>query len=161
MNLKRLWQRLAEAGTRDGADLPDVEVGSVTEDSRRVGPGALFVASKGLRADGHDFAAQVAAAGAVAIAGDREGLATLGGLAYVYVREPHRAAALAAHALAGDPSRSMTVIGVTGTNGKSSTIALAASVLERGVEAVVVTAAGVGSIAHLRRADLPASPPDA
>ena len=129
MKLKTLWKRLAEAGADENSALPDVEVTSVTEDSRRARRGGLFIASKGAAVDAHDFAEQVAASGCVAIAGTRAGLTELAGLPYLHVSEPHRAAALAAHALAGDPSREMTVIGVTGTNGKSSTIALIASVL--------------------------------
>ncbi len=130
MQLKTLWKRLAEAGVVDGAGLPELELCAVTEDSRCARPGGLFIASKGAHVDGHDYAEAVAAAGCVAIAGTRENLSELAGLPYLRVADPHRAAALAAHVLAGDPSRDMTVIGVTGTNGKSSTIALVAAVLE-------------------------------
>ncbi len=107
---------------------PGFEVGSVTEDSRRVRPGTVFVAVQGEHTDGHDFATQ-AAAGAAAFVGGREGLVELEGRPYFSVREPRRAAALIAHALAGHPSRGQIVIGVTGTNGKSSTVFMTQSIL--------------------------------
>lgn len=108
---------------------PDFTVESVTEDSRRARPGALFVASPGVRADGHDFAAAAAAAGAVAVAGSRAGVAEMAGLPYLRVAEPRIAAGLAAHALKDNPTRKLRVVGVTGTNGKTSTACLVQSVL--------------------------------
>jgi UDP-N-acetylmuramoyl-L-alanyl-D-glutamate--2,6-diaminopimelate ligase len=105
-------------------------VAHVTEDSRRVRPGSLFVAVSGGRTDGHDFAQGAADAGAVGILGDRAGTEALCGLPYLGVRHPRRCAGLIAHALAGEPTRALTVIGITGTNGKSSTAALTASIVE-------------------------------
>jgi len=111
-------------------NLPDAGVACVTEDSRRVVPGAIFVAAPGARSDGHDYAAQAAERGAIAVLGSRHGIDTLCGLPYVYTPSPRKALGLLAHALRGNPSRGMTVIGVTGTNGKSSTVAMIARVLE-------------------------------
>jgi UDP-N-acetylmuramoyl-L-alanyl-D-glutamate--2,6-diaminopimelate ligase len=111
-------------------DLADFEVGAVTEDSRRAGPGTVFVAVCGDHVDGHVYAEGAVAAGAVAIAGDRSGLETLSGVPYLRVDSPRRAAALLAHALAGNPSKELTVIGITGTNGKSSTACLTQSILK-------------------------------
>jgi UDP-N-acetylmuramoyl-L-alanyl-D-glutamate--2,6-diaminopimelate ligase len=103
---------------------------SVTEDSRRVRPGAVFVAAPGAHADGHDFAAQAAAAGAVAIVGGRDGLAELCGLPYLRPADPRTAPGLLAHALAGNPTTRLRVLGVTGTNGKTSTAHLVRAVLD-------------------------------
>lgn len=108
----------------------DVLVTSITEDSRRVVPGTVFVATAGEHVDGHLFAAHAVVAGAVAILGDRPGLRQLYGAPYVRVPQPRKAAGIVAHALAGYPSRGMTVIGVTGTNGKSSTVLLTQRILE-------------------------------
>ncbi len=104
-------------------------VSSVTEDSRRVHPGAVFVASPGEHADGHDFAVQAAAAGAVAVVGGRGGVDELCGLPYLRVADPRAAAGLLAQALAGNPTARLRVLGVTGTNGKTSTAHLVRAVL--------------------------------
>ncbi len=102
----------------------------VTEDSRRVRPGSLFVAVAGLHGDGHEHAESAAAAGAVAIAGERTDVHQLAGLPYASVRHARRAAGLTAHGLAGRPADHMTVVGITGTNGKSSTVALTNAIFE-------------------------------
>lgn len=115
-----------------GAELPggvQFTVSSVTEDSRRVRPGAVFVASPGGHVDGHDFAAQAAASGAVAVVGARKGGGELCGLPYLHAEDARTAAGLIAQALAGDPTARLRVIGVTGTNGKTSTCHLTRAVL--------------------------------
>jgi UDP-N-acetylmuramoyl-L-alanyl-D-glutamate--2,6-diaminopimelate ligase len=106
-----------------------LDIARVTEDSRRVQPGALFVATSGGRSDGHDFAAQAVEAGAVAILGGCEGVSQLAGVPYLYHPHPRRALGLMAHRLVGDPSEAMCVVGVTGTNGKTSVVTLIAHVL--------------------------------
>lgn len=102
----------------------------VTEDSRRVRPGSLFVAVAGTHGDGHEHAEHAAKAGALAILGERGDLSSLAGIPYAQVRHARRAAGLAAHALAGNPASGMTVVGITGTNGKSSTVALADAIFQ-------------------------------
>lgn len=109
----------------------DPEIRAVSEDSRRVTPGALFVAVPGGQRDGHEFARQAIANGAAAIMGDRvdgplsqEEAGLWNGVPYVATPHPRYASGIMAHALAGDPSRKLTVIGVTGTNGKTSTAVL-------------------------------------
>ncbi len=104
-------------------------VAAVTEDSRRVVPGTLFVAVGGGRADGHDYAEAAANAGAAAILGDRADLTELHGVPYIFVAHPREALGVLAHHLAGDPTKAMTVVGITGTNGKSSSVVLAQHVL--------------------------------
>lgn len=110
--------------------LADTTVSGVTEDSRRARPGIIFVAAPGVRSDGHDYAAKAVELGAVAIMGSRPGLDGLRGVPYIYTDSPRKALGLLAHELHGNPSRRMTVIGVTGTNGKSSTVAMVHRVLE-------------------------------
>jgi UDP-N-acetylmuramoyl-L-alanyl-D-glutamate--2,6-diaminopimelate ligase len=126
VNLKELAQILrcetpAEAGTA---------VTVVTEDSRRARPGAVFFALPGERADGHDFARKAVEAGAIAVVGGRTGLKEFAGAPYLCVANPRAALGEAAQALAGYPSRAMTVIGITGTNGKTSSVRLTHHVLE-------------------------------
>ncbi len=111
-------------------EVSDALVEGITEDSRRVRPGYVFVAAPGVRSDGHAYVEQAAAAGAIAIIGDRPGTVEIEGLPYLSVKSPRAALGLIAHALAADPSKSMTVIGVTGTNGKSSSVLMTRHVLE-------------------------------
>lgn len=109
--------------------LPDFECTGVTEDSRRVMPGFLFVAVEGEHVDGHAYVTDAVARGACAVLGNRPGVKTLAGAPYLYAKEPRKAAGILAHAFAGDPTQNMTVIGITGTNGKSSSACLTQSIL--------------------------------
>jgi UDP-N-acetylmuramoyl-L-alanyl-D-glutamate--2,6-diaminopimelate ligase len=102
----------------------DVPVASVTEDSRRVKPGTVFAALPGEHVDGHDFVQAAADNGAIAIIGSRPGLETMAEIPYLYAENPRVAEGIACHALAGDPTKDMNVIGVTGTNGKSSSVVM-------------------------------------
>jgi UDP-N-acetylmuramyl-tripeptide synthetase len=108
-------------------DWTDVEVAAVQDDSRRVAPGTLFVAIEGLTVDGHDFAAGAEERGAVAVVGSRvlKGL----GVPVVVVEDPARVLALCAARLAGDPASAMTLMGITGTNGKTTTTYLMEAIL--------------------------------
>ncbi|MCX5770579.1 MAG: UDP-N-acetylmuramoyl-L-alanyl-D-glutamate--2,6-diaminopimelate ligase [Candidatus Hydrogenedentes bacterium] len=110
--------------------LSDRTVYGVTEDSRRVMRGSIFVAAPGVRSDGHDYAARAVELGAIAVIGSRPGLDALCGVPYIYTARPRSALGLIAHELRGNPSRRMTVIGVTGTNGKSSSVVMIHRVLE-------------------------------
>jgi UDP-N-acetylmuramoyl-L-alanyl-D-glutamate--2,6-diaminopimelate ligase len=97
----------------------DVEITGLTADSRRVKPGFLFAALKGVAAHGRDFVEKAKASGAVAVlsAGD---LGFDPGVPHVIAPEPRAAFALAASAFY--PRRPGTIVAVTGTNGKSSTV---------------------------------------
>jgi UDP-N-acetylmuramoyl-L-alanyl-D-glutamate--2,6-diaminopimelate ligase len=96
----------------------DVDVSGVAYDSRRVRRGDVFFALAGTHQDGAAFARQAVAAGAIAVVGD--GL-SVNGATVVQVPDPRRALALAASRFHGDPSRSLEVVAVTGTNGKTTT----------------------------------------
>lgn len=106
-----------------------VPVAAIAYDSRRVAPGAVFVALKGLRADGGAFADQAVARGAQAIVSEspRPEAATT---AWITVSDARLALALLADRFFDHPSRRMPVIGVTGTNGKTTTSYLLASILD-------------------------------
>lgn len=113
-----------------------VGVTQVTADSRAVTPGSLFVAVKGGTADGHRYLADAFARGAAAALGTvspdelaAQDIALPSGLAYVQVENSRVALAEAAAALHGFPSRGLTVIGVTGTDGKTTTSTLIESIL--------------------------------
>jgi len=104
------------------------DVRAVVHDSREAGPGDLFVAVRGLRADGHDFAAAAAARGA-AVALERP-VPLPAGSAWLRLADSRLGLGELAAALHGRPARRLRVVGVTGTAGKSTTTHLTASALE-------------------------------
>ncbi|MSO56628.1 MAG: UDP-N-acetylmuramoyl-L-alanyl-D-glutamate--2,6-diaminopimelate ligase [Acidobacteria bacterium] len=109
--------------------IPDAEVRSLAYDSRQVEPGALFVALKGLKASGANFAADAVLRGAVAVVADQPA-AAVGALPWIDVTDARAAMATLAAEFYGHPSRSMSVVGITGTNGKTTTAYLLRSVFE-------------------------------
>lgn len=98
-------------------------VHKVEHDSRRVGPGDLFIAVPGLTVDGHDYADRAAAAGALAVVGERPLVLERAGarVPFFQVEDSTRALGLISSALHAHPSRELVLAGVTGTNGKSTT----------------------------------------
>jgi UDP-N-acetylmuramoyl-L-alanyl-D-glutamate--2,6-diaminopimelate ligase len=96
------------------------EVQSVTMDSRAVGPGALFACVVGASSDGHDFAPVAVSAGATALLCERRLDLSV---PQIVVTSTRPALALVADALYGHPSHDLTIAGVTGTNGKTTTCA--------------------------------------
>ena len=109
---------------------PATEIAAVTEDSRRAGPGSLFVAVRGEHVDGHTFITEAVVRGAVAIVGSHPEASEALHVPFFCVSEPRKATGIIAQALAGNPSRAMTVIAITGTNGKSSTAFMVQAVLQ-------------------------------
>lgn len=107
---------------------PDVRA-PIAENSRAVEPGGLFVARTGRSSDGHAYIDAAAARGAVAVVGERAPGAVSGSLPYVQVADAGLALAHLAAAYHGFPSRQLVVIGVTGTDGKTTTANLIHSVL--------------------------------
>lgn len=93
----------------------------ITTDSRTAGPGALYVAVRGSEADGHRFVADAVGRGAVAVVVEQRVDTPV---PQVLVRDGRRAALVLARAWHGDPAAALTLIGITGTNGKTTTTAL-------------------------------------
>jgi len=106
---------------------PAVEVGDLAYDSRKVGPGTLFFCVPGEKVDGHDFAAAAVEAGAVGLVVERELELDL---TQVVVADARAAMAPLAARFFGDPTGELRVVGVTGTNGKTTTAFLIREVLE-------------------------------
>src|SRR5688500_11010832 len=96
----------------------DAEVASVTLDSRRAGPGFLFIASKGLSLDGHDFVGDDCASGVAIAVSSRDIFQGL--LPAVLINDSDDAKWRICKRVYGDPSSKLKVIGVTGTNGKTT-----------------------------------------
>jgi UDP-N-acetylmuramoyl-L-alanyl-D-glutamate--2,6-diaminopimelate ligase len=118
----------------------DVAVRGVTQDSRHVRPHDLFLAWKGTGVDAHDFVAAAARHGASAAVVEHPVAADIPQLV---VRNGRRAAALAADAVMGSPSRDMLVVGVTGTNGKTTTALLIRHLLAGSMKTAVIGTLGV------------------
>jgi UDP-N-acetylmuramoyl-L-alanyl-D-glutamate--2,6-diaminopimelate ligase len=110
------------------AGLARIAVSGVTHDSRRVGAGTLFVAVPGLHADGHDFVGAAASAGAAVALVDRP-LPDVD-LPQLVVDDTRQALAAAAAWWYRDPSARLAVVGITGTDGKTTTSFLATAALE-------------------------------
>ena len=135
MQLSRLIIDLTNA---EHGGLPEINITALTADSRQVIPGALFVAVSGENYDGHDYIADAVKQGAVAVVGEHDPEQSDVG----FIRVPDSRLALAELAATwnGFPSRSLTLIGVTGTDGKSTTCNLLFEILrEAGIKAGMIT----------------------
>jgi UDP-N-acetylmuramoyl-L-alanyl-D-glutamate--2,6-diaminopimelate ligase len=110
---------------RGDVNLP---VHAITDDSRAVTAGSLFVAVKGERVDGHRFVEQAIKAGAVAVVA--QAAVASGPVPFVRVADSRKALGLLGSRFYGDPSARLKMIGVTGTNGKTTTTYLCKSLLE-------------------------------
>ncbi|MBN1148499.1 MAG: UDP-N-acetylmuramoyl-L-alanyl-D-glutamate--2,6-diaminopimelate ligase [Anaerolineales bacterium] len=114
----------------ESASVPDTLISGVVMDSRQAQPGSLFVALRGERVDGHRYIPYAIARGAAAVVGEQ----LFSGLPVPYVQVPDGRAALASLAAAfyDYPARKLTVIGVTGTDGKTTTANLVYHILRAG-----------------------------
>lgn len=125
-------------------DATGVVLNAVTGDSRAVQPGTLFVAVAGDRFDGHAFIANAVERGAAAVIGSRAPHELDGALAVPYVQatDARHALAVAAAALHSHPSRDLTVIGVTGTDGKTTTCSILESIVNAATRSKAVGESG-------------------
>ncbi len=140
-----------------GEGAPDVEVSGLAYSSRAVTPGTLFFCVPGFKADGHDFAADAVERGAAALVVERPlGL----GVPEVQVGDVRAATAEIAARFYGDPTAELDVVGITGTNGKTTTTFLVRSILE----AADMQCGLLGTVASIvggRREDVERTTPEA
>ncbi len=134
MILQKIIQNCAATAT--SGDLGR-DIAAICSDSRKAAPGSLFIAVKGYASDGHKFIASAISAGAVAVIYENqeeleaqletvraEGKADAEGISLVRVENSRRAEAMAAAEFFGNPSHELTLVGITGTNGKTTTVTL-------------------------------------
>ena len=145
MRLLELFQNITYANP-----LPaDADVSIVTDDSRRVVPGAVFVCIEGKRFDGHSKAAQAIEAGAVCVVAQKP----CGTASEVIVENTRAAYARLCAAFHGDPADKLTLVGITGTNGKTTT----AFLLKELFDACGYTTGLVGTLVNMvGQAEFPA-----
>ena len=131
MKLRELLEGLSLVSAT--ADL-EMEISGVSYDSRTTRPGDLFVAMTGFETDGHAYIPKAAEAGAAAVLCQRP---PENGLPYVQVENSRRALAVLGANFYGHPAEQMTMVGITGTNGKTSSTYLLKAVLEQALGAKV------------------------
>jgi len=122
----------------DVGRIPDIEIDQITPDSRKVKSGTIFVAYSGVEVDGHDFIDQAIEKGAVAVVGEKP----IGDLAvpYFQVRNGRLAWAKMVANFYDNPEKKLTIIGVTGTDGKTTTTNLIYQMLiAAGIKAAMVS----------------------
>ena len=136
MTLSELLTVLDESGLRtqpivagNGSAPSDPAISAIAYDSRTVSPAALFVALRGSQADGSTFAGQAVAKGAVAVVSEAAAPAGCR-VPWVTVGDGRLALSLLASHFYGHPSRLMRVVGITGTNGKTTTSYLVQAAIE-------------------------------
>jgi UDP-N-acetylmuramoyl-L-alanyl-D-glutamate--2,6-diaminopimelate ligase len=140
--LSQVSQVLRDAGlTARPEDFTDLEISGVSQDSRTVRQGDLFLAWKGMESDAHDFMHQAESAGAAAAVVERrvEGIA----IPQLVVTDGRAAAAVVADFLLGSPWKSLFMVGITGTNGKTSTALLTRQLLAGRHRAAAIGTLGV------------------
>ncbi len=130
MQLKLL---LSKARTRQIRGSLDVEISSICHDSRRAGPGALFVAMRGNRVDGHQYVAQAIARGAAAVVVERQVPDLPATVTGIEVDDSRATLAFVAAFFHHQPALKLKVAGITGTNGKTTTAYLLKHICERAV----------------------------
>jgi UDP-N-acetylmuramoyl-L-alanyl-D-glutamate--2,6-diaminopimelate ligase len=121
----------ARVGTPIADAIAAANVASVTSDSRQVARGSVFVALKGLKNDGAEFARDAIARGALAVVSEAAGPAgSAAGVPWLQVSDARLALAALSAAFFGSPSNDLVLVGITGTNGKTTTSYLLESIFE-------------------------------
>ncbi|OIQ32121.1 MAG: UDP-N-acetylmuramoyl-L-alanyl-D-glutamate--2,6-diaminopimelate ligase [Crocinitomix sp. MedPE-SWsnd] len=122
--MKNLQDILYKIGLLETHGSTNIEISEVVFDSRKVTDASLFVATKGVTVDGHNFIEGALQSGAVAILCEDLPAELQKGITYIKVKDSHEALGLAASNYYGNPSKELKLVGITGTNGKTTTTTL-------------------------------------
>jgi len=122
-----LLNQIVKQVTSNSEQIPNVQVSGLSLDSRTIEKGNLFVAITGIDLDGHDYIQKAIKNGAVAVITNGRDVGKLS-VPQIKVANPRRAASIIAADYYGHPTRELTVIGITGTNGKTTTASLIRSI---------------------------------
>ena len=122
--MKNLKDILAEVAIKDASPILDVQVSGIEFDSRQVQKDNVFVAVKGTQVDGHEYIFSAILKGAKVIVGEEKPEAFPPELVWVGVKDSALALAQLGSAFYDHPSRKLKLVGVTGTNGKTTTVTL-------------------------------------
>lgn len=125
----QLAQLINELGSTDVQGTTLVDITHISHDSKQIGQNGLFVALKGAQSDGHSFVAEAVSSGARALIVETD-VTAVGDVTVIKVPDTRMALARVAARFYGYPSRQMTVIGITGTNGKTTVTFLVESILK-------------------------------
>ena len=131
----RLSALLEDVAYAEGLKIADLEITSLAYDSRKAGVNSLFVATKGEKTDGNLFIDQAVKRGAIAVISENSRPAGFAGQ-WVRVSNARQALAMASANFYGRPTQRIQLIGITGTNGKTSTAYLVESILKAGEQRV-------------------------
>ena len=126
-----LQQLLNGIAIKQSLGSTEVEVKDFFIDSRQIGPETLFVATIGTNVDGHQFIEKAIASGANAIVCEQLPQETQDSITYIVVKNSQEAFAKIAATFFGNPAQKLTIIGITGTNGKTSVATLLHSLFHR------------------------------
>ncbi|HMQ61455.1 MAG TPA: UDP-N-acetylmuramoyl-L-alanyl-D-glutamate--2,6-diaminopimelate ligase [Flavilitoribacter sp.] len=124
MEGRKLNEIIDKLPVKGSAGNLEIQIGQIDFDSRKAGPGSLFVAVKGTQVDGHDYIGKALENGAAAILAEMPPPADLAGKTWIQVADSAAALGMVATAFYGDPSYRIRLVGVTGTNGKTTVATL-------------------------------------
>ncbi|MFO8236443.1 MAG: UDP-N-acetylmuramoyl-L-alanyl-D-glutamate--2,6-diaminopimelate ligase [Bacteroidales bacterium] len=122
--MKKLKEILRNIPVKETSGSLDLKIEEIHFDSREVTPGTLFVAIKGLTVDGHKFLNNAAQNGAIAILCEKMPSKTRNNVTYIVTEDTSKALGMAASRFYDSPSEQLQLIGITGTNGKTTTATL-------------------------------------
>jgi len=122
--MKALSEILRDVNVKQITGAADAMISGITYDSREVKAGSMFFAVKGTRVDGHSYIAQVIEKGAIAIVCENLPENISGGVTYIQVDDSSYSSGTIASNWFGNPSRKLKLVGITGTNGKTTTVTL-------------------------------------